>query len=77
LAAEVEPTSRTQIGSSDCSVRDTAPSPLERRVSRCVVDTDLVPSPGMVAEPRKSFMKLCVTDAMANSRRPVQQSSAI
>jgi hypothetical protein len=58
-------------------VREISPNPLERRVSRCDVDTGLTPWPGTVDEPRKSFMKLCVTDAMANSRRPAQQSSAI
>ena len=72
VGGEVDPISKTQIGSSDCHVRATAPSPLERRVSRCDMGTVLAPCPGTVAEPRKSFMKLCVTDAMVNSRRPVQ-----
>src|SRR5580704_5856860 len=68
LAAEVEPISSTQMGASDCSVRDTAPSPLERRVRRCAMDTGLAPWAGMVEVPRKSFMKLCVTDAMRQFR---------
>src|SRR5215467_7272710 len=71
LAGEVEPMSSTHSGSSEASVRDNSPSPLERRVSRLLPGSGRSPCPGTGEEPRKSFMKPLVTDAISNSRRPV------
>src|SRR5215469_18125708 len=75
LVGEVEPISRTQSGSSEASVRDNSPSPLERRVSRLLPGSGCSPCPGTGEEPRKSFMKPLVTDAISNSRRPVLEHS--
>src|SRR6266702_1033574 len=62
LVAEVEPRSRTHIGRSASHARESSPSPLERRVSFWAACGVAVSAP--LDEPRKSFMKFCVTDAI-------------
>src|SRR5579864_6548564 len=66
LEGEVEPRSSTQSGVSTFHKRESSPRPLERRVSfsaECEVAVSDVPD-----EPRKSFMKFCVTDAITLTR---------
>src|SRR3984957_15264660 len=63
FGGDVEPRSSTHNGVSVSQLRATSPSPLERRLSRCEVCADEVGS-GPPDEPRKSFMKFWVTDAI-------------
>src|SRR5580692_8302371 len=63
FAGEVEPRSSTHKGVSVSQVRATSPSPLERRASLCELCADGGGS-GRPNEPRKSFMKFWVTDAI-------------
>src|ERR1700741_465227 len=66
LLGEVEPRSSTQSGVSLSQTRARAARPLERRVSfcgSCGVAASVPPD-----EPRKSFMKFCVTDAITLTR---------
>src|SRR6266849_6145245 len=76
LAGEVEPRSRTQSAFSEARTFASSARPLERRVSRCVLCAGVEPWPEPVDEPRKIFMKLCATDAIASSRPPVPLTAA-
>src|ERR1035437_2417988 len=70
LAADVEPRSSTHSGVSASHARESAPRPLERRVSfwaACGVVASVPPD-----ELRKSFMKFWVTDAIRPARRLAQ-----
>src|SRR5271165_740165 len=66
LAGEVDPRSSTQSGVSTFHKRESSPRPLERRVSFSAA-WDVVAS-DEPDEPRKSFMKFCVTDAITLTR---------
>src|SRR5579862_23022 len=74
FAAEVEPISKTQSGSSDFSTRANSARPLERRVSRCLERAEGSPDATSVG-PRNSFMKP-LTDDIKNAQYVGRQSPA-
>src|SRR5215472_12209151 len=74
LVADVDPRSRMHRLFSVSQVRASSPRPLERRVSFC----DVCVGEGVCGppdEPRKSFMKFCVTDAIPISARSLRPLS--
>src|SRR4029077_2100019 len=66
FAGEVDPRSSTQSISSDSSVFTSSAKPLERRVSRCDAGRPAGFCVALSDELRKSFMKLCATEALGD-----------
>src|SRR4029077_7700297 len=66
FAGEVDPRSSTHSISSDSSVFTSSAKPLERRVSRCDAGRPAGFCVALSDELRKSFMKLCATEALGD-----------